>query len=36
MMQTDFMDETGRQIPVEFEQGNIVSRAVSKLMGFRN
>lgn len=30
-METDFLDETGAQIPVSFEQGGIVSRNFSKI-----
>lgn len=31
MMRTDFVDDTGRQIPVEFEEKGVISRTVSRL-----
>lgn len=31
MMRTDFVDDTGSQIPVEFEEKGIISRTVSRL-----
>jgi hypothetical protein len=33
MMQTDYVDDTGRQIPVEFEEGGFISRTVSRIRG---
>lgn len=31
MMRTDFADETGNQIPVDFNEGGFVSRTVSRI-----
>lgn len=31
MMRTDFMDDTGQQIPAEFEEKGVVSRTVSRI-----
>ncbi|MFQ3275498.1 MAG: hypothetical protein ACI9LV_000701 [Candidatus Nanohaloarchaea archaeon] len=31
MMRTDFADETGNQIPVQFNEGGFVSRTVSRI-----
>ena len=31
MMRTDYMDEAGRQIPVEFDEKGIFSRTVSRI-----